>query len=651
MQNIDYSVNRNIAEVIFNSSKGDINLFSLDLLYELNNILGSIEDNKNIKFVLFKSKKVNSYNEGLYLKELLNMHNDEIKSNLIMVHKVFERVSKLNSIAIINGRCYNGGLEFILACKYKIATKNSSFGFTHSNIGILPTLGGSYKLLSMLGIDTSINMISSGNTIDAKEAYSLNIIDEYCDGFYLNNVIDSFLKNFQSYNDVKKKSLLENNFGLYKSYKFFKVGKEKKSTYNNPIDVTNVINMFKKCHKLDTTQKMNHEIDRFIKVLKSNEVKNLMAISSLENETIKKYSKVSKFKFIDMFGNSDLAYSFANSEFKLRVHYKNFDKIEKLYKDLRLMLGDNYKKDCLDNMTYSVNENIYHSDLVIESIKEEYDDKVKLYKELQKQKFITTIATNSSVYTISDLVKELDNKNNFIGLHFMPFNDFELVEVVPTEFTDEKLVDDICTVVVKMQKYPMIVNDTSGFLINRILIPFILEALHLLDEGFSYDEIDTVIEEFGFKYGPFKIINKIKLDVIKKIALSIDSKKENLPKALNSLIESGQKFFYKNKKTKINIKKFVKTNKNIDSDIVEDRLIYMIINETLNYYKNGNINDYKILDFALVKGIGFPPSKGGIFSYIKDNKTTVLEKMETLSKENNRYNSLEVLRNIVNNIN
>ncbi|MGE3301302.1 MAG: 3-hydroxyacyl-CoA dehydrogenase NAD-binding domain-containing protein, partial [Arcobacter sp.] len=289
-------------------------------------------------------------------------------------------------------------------------------------------------------------------------------------------------------------------------------------------------------------------------------------------------------------------------------------------------------------------------DFIIEAIIEDEKTKKETYKELEKIiNENTIIATNTSSISIEKLGSEMKNKENFLGVHFFnPVNLMPLVEIIPTKHTSKETINKVCEMLISCGKTPIVVKDCAGFIVNRILLPYLNEAAFILEEGSKIERIDSIIKDFGMPMGPFTLADTVGIDIGYKVATILnEAYGSRMP--ISSIIEKmyeknllGVKTkagFYeyesKDKYSNVHVTSMLENNSRIfeEKEILE-RCLYIMINEASRCLEENIVTDASIIDFAMITGTGFPAHKGGLLSYANEiGLKNILESLRKFEKE------------------
>jgi 3-hydroxyacyl-CoA dehydrogenase/enoyl-CoA hydratase/3-hydroxybutyryl-CoA epimerase len=242
------------------------------------------------------------------------------------------------------------------------------------------------------------------------------------------------------------------------------------------------------------------------------------------------------------------------------------------------------------------------------------------------------ICSNTSTFSITEMATALKKPERFVGMHFFnPVNRMPLVEIIPGAQTSKDSVNSAVALCQSLGKTPVVVGDCAGFLVNRILFPYLNEALHLIHEGLDFEYVDKVVKDFGMPMGPFVLNDEVGLDTACKAAKSIEAAYGERMKTLphvGVLVEAGLlgrksgKGFYihegKERKRNPEVDRLMgletKGAQPSDGEII-DRLMLAKVNEAARCLEEGVVEKPEYLDMAMILGTGFPPFRGGPLRY------------------------------------
>lgn len=666
---------KGVANIVFDLPNEKINKLSEPVMTELEQAINVIKDNKAARILIITSAKQDIFVAGADINEIKNLRDEkDAMKKVSRGQEIMNQIAalKIPTIAVINGACLGGGLELALACKYRVAILNqkTQLGLPEVNLGIIPGFGGTQRLPKLVGLTESLKIILSGKAVDARKAFKIGLVDDLIREEFLNEKLSQFaneiLQNgemnryLMARNDAKKKRFIYETllFGKYLIYHLTRkdLWEKTKGCYPAPFVALEVI---KRTYGFTYgTRGFKTELEAFCELCVGDISKNLIEIF-FTNEALKKDSGVesnanaAEIESAAVLGagimGGGIAWLFANNNINIRVKditqnaiaigynqiIKIFDQLKKIRKltqeQINLKVGN--VSAGLDYVGFA------RADLVIEAVVENIAVKKSILAEAEtKIKDSAIIASNTSSLSISEMAHALKKPERFAGMHFFnPVNRMPLVEVIRGEKTSDEAIATIVKLTKKLGKTPIVVKDVAGFLVNRILLPYMNEAAYLLEEGAEVARIDSIIERFGMPMGPFFLADVVGIDVGVKVAQSLRESYgermrvadilEEIYKNHKNLLgkKSGKGFYLHGQKKSLNgeinsILLQVRKEKNIhpifirDEDIL-DRCMLMMVNEAAKCLEENVVKNARYLDMAMIMGCGFPAFRGGILRY------------------------------------
>jgi 3-hydroxyacyl-CoA dehydrogenase/enoyl-CoA hydratase/3-hydroxybutyryl-CoA epimerase len=273
------------------------------------------------------------------------------------------------------------------------------------------------------------------------------------------------------------------------------------------------------------------------------------------------------------------------------------------------------------------------ADFAIEAVVEDLDVKRRVFAELEvRMRADAILATNTSSLSVNELASGLERPDRFCGLHFFnPVHRMPLVEVVRGEKTSDATLLTAVAFARRMGKTPVVVRDAPGFVVNRILMPYLREAMHLLEDSYGIADIDASMRRFGMPMGPFEVVDEVGLDVAHKVAgvlsRAFPDRMQPAP-ALEKLIASGRlgrksgAGFYRHAKSGRTLDPVVprllglrRVRRPQSLEVLSERMVLAMINEAARCLEEGVVEDAGMLDLAMIFGAGFPPFRGGVLRH------------------------------------
>ena len=665
---MNMNVKDNIGIVHINTPLSSVNVINKDFSKDLLQILDRY-DKEKLTSIIFRSTKENNFIAGADIAMLKNNDEQDIRKILQDGHQVISRLSNINSIAVINGSCLGGGLEFALACKYRIASdsKYTQFGLPEVKLGLLPGMGGTQFLPRLIGLKDSMKYMLTGSNIDSKKAKKIGLIDYLVDETILDN---------SSMNIAKELPIIKRNNHRFdqiisKPIIYFSkknIVNKTKNLYPAPNKILDVISNSQ--HQIN----LNYEGESFCQLLKTEESKSLIDIFMNTNKLKEKYKdyndKINKISIIGsgLMGTGIVNVSISNN-LSVNIIDKNINNLNQSISNIYKYLNNTRLKGKIndfefDKLSHNINgfSDVSESELIIEAVSEDMKIKEKVFTELDSLvSKKTVLATNTSSLSVSDISKFSKHPERVIGMHyFSPVEKMPLLEIIKTEHTSEETLSKAISLGKKQGKTIIVVKDVPGFYINRCLTPYMNEALHLFCEGYDPSYIDKIMTDKGFPVGPFTLMDEVGLDICIKVnnmlKKDLEGRIQDTPFDIFEIIlqndylgKKKKMGFYDYSKKKNNNKKLTKerdlynlkySQKNIlTKNEIFERLIYKFLNESNHCLKQNIIEDVIDGDIGAIYGTGFPPYLGGPFNYInKIGYDNFNKKKEILNKKYGRYN-------------
>ncbi|MBP6162786.1 MAG: enoyl-CoA hydratase/isomerase family protein [Aliarcobacter sp.] len=671
MSNIVLEINQNVARIIFDLENEKVNKLSFEILKEFDEKLNIIKDDSSIKALVIDSAKKDIFIAGADIKEIEKLKDEkEVYDSLMEVHQIFNKLENLTipTIAYINGACMGGGLELALACKYRVITTNpkTKLAFPEIKLGIFPGFAGTIRAPKIIGLVAALDLILTGKTIDAKKAYKLNLADIIFDDAQKEFMLDDFIKK-AIYGTIEKRidfNLL--NYAPLNEIVFNKTLKGLLNKVNKDFQAPFVaLEVIRATINKEFEDSIKVEAREFAKLAITKESKNMIKLFFLFEKLNKNFEKTQNpISNAVVLGNGvmgkGIIWLFSKYLNDVRIKIRDISHANEIIKDVSKIydyliksrkMTKNEVDFKLNKISYTDKFNGFKNfDFIIEAIIEDEETKKDTYKQIENiVNENAIIATNTSSISIEKLASEIKNKENFLGVHFFnPVNLMPLVEVIPTSNTSKETINKVFELLITAGKTPILVGDCAGFIVNRILLPYLNEAAFILEEGSKIEKIDSLIKDFGMPMGPFTLADTVGIDIGYKVAKILNEaygsrmpiasiiEKMNDAKLLGLKTKAG---FYeydgKDKYVNTHVTSMIQNNTKIfeDEQIVQ-RCIYIMINEASRCLEENIVSDASIIDFAMITGTGFPAYKGGLLSYANEiGLKNILESLRTFEKE------------------
>jgi 3-hydroxyacyl-CoA dehydrogenase / enoyl-CoA hydratase / 3-hydroxybutyryl-CoA epimerase len=630
----------NILWLYFDRENKSANTFNAEVLDELSAILAETAQQKNIKGLIIASNKKSGFIAGADIEQFTQAKTSAAALTFIRKgHDVFNQLAALPiaTVAMIKGFCVGGGLELSLACRYRIAEDGAKtrLGLPEILLGIYPGWGGSVRLPRLIGALQAMDLILTGRMIDAKTAARMGIVDVAVPERHLERAARFYAQTAPRYHRATLLQSFTNHAvvrPLLAKLLRNKVAQKVRAEHY-PAPYAAISNWERE--GVDNNHAFIIEAEAVSKLIVSDTAQNLVRVFFLRDR-LKSLRKEINFsaQHVHVVGAGTMGGDIAawcalrglrvtlqDREPKLiapaiKRAYKLFEKKLKIPRAIQAAM-DRLMPD-------PTGLGIPQADVIIEAIFENLDAKQKLFKVLEtRAKSTAILASNTSSIPLDDINQVLQQPERLVGIHFFnPVAMMQLVEVVQGASTSESTINNAIAFVHMLDKLPLPVRSKPGFLINRILMPYLMEAVTLIEEGVAARDIDRAAEQFGMPMGPIDLADTVGLDVCLAVAQELLKHFGGaIPTRLQQMVNDGRlgrksgKGFY----TYRNGKPVQEKNSAmvVTRNDITDRLISRILNESAACLREQVVSDGDLLDAGMIFGTGFAPFRGGPIHYAK----------------------------------
>lgn len=615
------------------------NILNTAVLNELSDILQIIALDNNAEGLIIYSCKKTGFIAGADITEFSNFKEaKQILDFLLKGQDIFNKLEslKIPTVACIHGFCMGGGLELALACDYRVATQDKStlLGLPEVLLGIHPGWGGTVRLPKLIGGFNALSqVILTGKPVNAKRAKQLGIVDDAVPYRQLERAALYYIEHTPAKHTPSILQKAE-NFRFVKPILAHLIrqkvsAKINQDNYPAPFFV---IDLWEKdCSNI--TEAYINEAESVKKLINYNETaRNLTRVFMLR-ERIKTFGKQNNFHLahVHVIGagvmGGDIAAWCALKGLKVTLQDQSYDKIAPaigrahvLYK--RKLRENRLIQAAMDNIIPDPNgEGVKTADVIIEAVFENVEVKQQIMQHVEKHaKDSAIIATNTSSIPLDEINRVMRNPSRLVGIHFFnPVPEMELVEIVSSTVTSTEVQQKACAFVGKISKMPLPVKSSPGFLINRVLTPYLVTAMQLISEGYKPEVIDDAAVNFGMVMGPVELADTVGIDICLAVADNLASQiNYEVPEKLRQMVKDGNlgkktgKGFYQYKKGKIQKKKLISNEQQLD---IAARLIQPMIDESKRCLEEKVVADGDLLDGGMIFATGFAPFRGGPIHY------------------------------------
>jgi 3-hydroxyacyl-CoA dehydrogenase/enoyl-CoA hydratase/3-hydroxybutyryl-CoA epimerase len=621
--------NAGIAWLSFNNPEAKLNTLDRAALEELQNIVDQLNIDLPTGLVLY-SNKDSGFIAGAEIREFSLIESvAQAQEHISFAHSIFNRIEAMPvpKVVLIHGFCLGGGLELALTFDYLIAENDPGckLGLPEVKLGIHPGYGGSVRLIERIGVPKAMDLMLSGRVIAARGAKKIGMVDQVLAKRYFRTAARDFIRRAPEKKRASKwlAAILNQQWvrRMLANYLEKQVGQRANPThYPAPYAL---IDLWRR-HGGNREVMLVEEIKSVSKLINSDTAQNLVRVFFLQ-ETLKSAARSTKgargvkdIKHLHVIGagvmGGDIAAWSALRGIRVTLQDQNPDSITRAMARAKSLFKKKLKISRLVQAAM---------DRLIPDLK--------------------GAGVSSASIPIEKIAKGLQKPSRLVGIHFFnPVAKMQLVEVVKGRKTTNKAIDTANAYTLQIGRMPVGVKSHPGFLVNRVLMPYLIEAVTMLDEGVDATRIDWAATEFGMPMGPIELADVVGLDICLHVAENLlgDTR---VPKSLKNKVQAGDtgkksgQGYYKWVRGKPQKPEF----KDASPDSVElaKRMLYPMLNECIACLNEGVVSTADELDAGVIFGTGFAPFKGGPMQMIRnEGRERIIDRLEQLqAKHGDRF--------------
>jgi 3-hydroxyacyl-CoA dehydrogenase/enoyl-CoA hydratase/3-hydroxybutyryl-CoA epimerase len=623
-----------IGWLTINTPGASVNTLSREAIMELETLVARFEDlasSGELAGVVILSGKDSGFIAGADVSEFDAMSDFSVLPEALRrTHALFARIEalKVPVVAGIHGFCLGGGLELALACHYRIAVNDekTKIGFPEVNLGIFPGFGGTGRSIRQAGPVDAMQIMLTGKVLKAGAARGLNLVDKlvrHRDMLRWEGRKAVLTKKKSSEAPaLKKAAALPLVREALANQMRKQVGKKaRKEHYPAPYAL---IDLFEK-HGNDWRAMIRGEIDGFVPLMGSPTATNLRRVFFLSEGLKKQGIKGAKFARVHVIGagvmGGDIAAWCAYRGMSVTLQDLDMARIQPALDRAKALFKKRYKKKrevdaaVLRLTADPQGTGVARADVIIEAVVEKLEVKQAIFSGIEgKMKPGAIMATNTSSIELERIAEALKDPARLIGLHFFnPVAQLPLVEVIRSRFNTDEEIGKGASFAQAIGKSPVVVKSAPGFLVNRVLMPYMLGAVERVEKGESKELLDAAAVAFGMPMGPIELMDTVGLDVGKSVATELG---HSVPEGSQfaRLIAEGKlgrktgEGFYKWEKGKA-IKG--ETPQHADLAGLGRELVKPLVDMTEVVVSEGVVASPELADIGVIMGTGFAPFLGG----------------------------------------
>jgi len=624
-----------IAWLRIDKADSSANVLSTEVMTELNSVIESIAAVPPRGLVIYSGKH-NGFIMGADINEFSSIDTPE-RAYEVTRHgqQIFDKIERLGcpTVAAINGIAMGGGLELVMACDYRLALASNKrvLGLPEVKLGLHPGFGGTVRAVQICGVRPAMQLMLTGNPITADKGRRIGLIDRIAAE---DNWRQAAKELISAARPKQRAPLIERLLNLVFVRPFIKpmlikqvASKARKDHYPAPYAM---IDLWARYGASPATG-YEAEAQSFAGLMCTSTSRNLVRVFFLQNKLKGQGNKTSrKIASVHVVGagvmGGDIAAWCALRGLSVTLQDREQKYIDPAMQRAQKLFSKRIRNE-EDRATTEKRlkadvdgKGIAEADLIIEAIFENLEAKQDLYQAIErKMKPDAVLATNTSSLRLEELRTGLRDPDRFVGVHFFnPVAQMPLVEVVRCEDTSQEVLDLSFAFIKGIGKFPLECRSSPGFVVNRILAPYMTEAMHLVEDGVSLVAIDRAAESFGMPVGPIELVDSVGLDVVLHVSRILGGR---VPEQLSAMVDAGHlgrksgQGFYRWEEGKAQKTTGDGAAPPVDT---EDRLILPMVNEAMACLSDGVVSDADLLDAGVIFGTGFAPFRGGPINYARE---------------------------------
>jgi 3-hydroxyacyl-CoA dehydrogenase/enoyl-CoA hydratase/3-hydroxybutyryl-CoA epimerase len=676
-----------VCLLTFDRPESGANIFDAATLDELSEHLDFVENDASLRGLIIASTKKSIFIAGADLKTLLQQaQSGEMREFIAKGQRIFDRLAdlKIPTVAAIHGASAGGGYEVTLACDYRIASDDPAtrMGLPETTLGLIPAWGGCTRLPRLIGVEKAAEVILKGKLYSAKEALRLGLVDEIAPR-------DQLLDRAREKMRAGKRKVEGRAPATPGSRELARPSQRENAAPERAYQIIS------KTLSISPNESLQMELDAIVDIGKTESTQNLIRNFFLAE----KYKKGSpgappeKVKHAAVIGAGVMGSGIAQwlSSRGVTVILRDIAReqidrglanIEKIYADALkrgLMTEEKAKQGRARICGSTAPMELRDVRFVIEAASEKMNIKKEVFRELAMEAGPKTIiATNTSALPVSELADLTVSPEHVIGMHFFnPVSRMKLVEVVIAKQTSDETLERTLAFSRQIGKLPVVVRDSPGFLVNRLLFPYLLDAAELFEAGLEAEKIDNALVQWGMPMGPLRLIDEIGVDIAVDIGNTLErayGKRDHVSAVLLWLRDqemlghkTGAGFYKYEGKTH-------KPNESLmqwrvvagggdpgrgegstksqpgssppatDVDLAH-RLVFLMVNEAARCVEENVVDSPKDADYGMILGTGFAPFRGGPLRYAEHfGLKKVVDELERLAQSEEKFSACEILK-------
>jgi 3-hydroxyacyl-CoA dehydrogenase / enoyl-CoA hydratase / 3-hydroxybutyryl-CoA epimerase len=644
---------RSLCWLTLDRAGSTANTLGAEVLGELAAELDEIE-RLHCRGLIIESGKSTGFILGADVREFANLRTaEEGAASAARGQALLDRIARLKvpTVAAIDGYALGGGLELALACRYRVVVDayERTLGLPEVQLGIHPGFGGTVRTVRLLGAPRALDLMLTGRSVTPREALAIGLVDRIADRASLAATAGDLAlarpppRRAPLYLRVLSTAGLRSLLAVFLRKQVLR--RARRDHYPAPFAI---IDLWERYGGKGTLA-ISAEATSIGRLFVTPTCRNLVRVFELRERLRNLAPRDSNIERVHVVGagtmGGDIAAWCALRGMSVTLQDRGQQYVDPAIARAKEMFRKRLRapgaaEAAASRLTVDLEAaRVSSADLVIEAIVENPDAKKGLFRSLEpKLRPDALISTNTSSIVLEQLAEALDVRGRFVGLHFFnPVASLPLVEVIQGRDTTEDALKKALSFVTKIGKLPLPCRSAPGFLVNRLLTPYMLEALYAHLDGHAFETIDSAAKSFGMPVGPIELADRVGLDVALHVAeILAPVLAAKAPDLLKQKVASGEL----GAKTRRGFYSYDEAGKVIANraaprggDALADRLILPLVNEAVACLHEGVVADADLLDAGVVFGTGFAPFRGGPIRYARERGVAaVVAALEDLAR-------------------
>jgi 3-hydroxyacyl-CoA dehydrogenase/enoyl-CoA hydratase/3-hydroxybutyryl-CoA epimerase len=571
---------------------------------------------------------------------------------------LFEEISMLPypTVAAINGPCAGGGTELALAVRHRVASdgREVTIGLPEVRLGILPGFGGTTRLPRLIGLLPALDLLLTGRALDPRRARRVGLVDDVLPRPRFVERVVEWTEALLAKPRARRRrapALIHRALQSVPPFRGYALSQARKRVlhetgghYPAPLEILRVVGASWGRPIAEALKVERRAVARLLFTPESVHLRRLFTLTE-RAKRVPPAERARPVTYVAVLGAGTMGGEIASLLCVRDVRVRMRDvKPEPLLHSLAHARSLFEREVARGRMTRAELERamgrieptlvlagLKRSNLILEAVVEDLTVKQALFRELEGEVAPTCVlATNTSSLSVRAMAKGLEHPERVVGMHFFnPATRMPLVEVVRTEATDPAALDTVLAFTRRLKKTPIIVGDAPGFLVNRILMPYLAEAVGFVERGEALKAVDRALRDFGMPVGPLELLDEIGLDVARKVSHVLgEAFGDRMPSA--SLIDrlvsegalgrkSGLGFYRYERGARVGVNPalavMAQARAATPAAEIADRLVDAMVNEAALALEDHVVENPDDVDLAMTLGTGFPPFRGGLFRH------------------------------------